>query len=84
MQTYVIGVDGGGTKTQATAYTVTGEKLASYTGGASNLANGYSASVNHIDECIANVLQKGTLVCIALGIAGIKGGTFEADLMSHL
>lgn len=84
MQPYVIGVDGGGTKTQAVAYSLTGEKLAMHTGGASNLANGYDSSVRHIDECIANVLQPGKLVRIALGIAGVKGGTFATDLVEHL
>ncbi|MGL5296011.1 MAG: N-acetylglucosamine kinase [Culicoidibacterales bacterium] len=84
MQQYVIGIDGGGTKTQAVAYSLTGEKLAMHIGGASNLANGYDSSVHHINECISNVLQPGTLVRIALGIAGVKGGTFATDLVQYL
>lgn len=84
MANYVIGIDGGGTKTVAIAYSETGQQFAIHTAGASNLANGYDSSVAHIEACLQAVKQPGTLSRVSLGIAGVQSGHYASNLLAHL
>lgn len=49
---YIIGIDGGGTKTEAVAYSLDGQQLAASKSGYGNLLINYNMAITHIDECI--------------------------------
>lgn len=74
---YIIGVDGGGTKTEAVAYDLSGEVLARALTGFGNLVNGKEEALNNIttsiEELIIKLGQDG-LKGIYLGIAGSEVG----------
>ncbi|MGE7852432.1 BadF/BadG/BcrA/BcrD ATPase family protein [Bacillus paramycoides] len=73
---YMIGVDGGGTKTESIAFDRDGNELARGTGGFGNILIDYEEALSHImeaiDQCQKNVVN-GHCVCICLGLAGISG-----------
>lgn len=74
---YVIGVDCGGTKTEAEAYSLEGQLLASSQSGFGNLVVNYESGIAHIKEAIEaifNQLPKEDCLEITLGIAGIDSG----------
>lgn len=72
---YIIGVDGGGTKTEAVAYLLDGSKIAEcFTGFGNMVMNSQEALENiskAIDACIG-VLDQGNLLGIYFGLAGIE------------
>ncbi|TDT51885.1 N-acetylglucosamine kinase-like BadF-type ATPase [Fonticella tunisiensis] len=77
---YVIGIDGGGTKTEATAYTIDGEEIGSgYSGPGNLILNGEWAIENIIsaaNECMETtnlVYNESECVFIYAGLAGIDG-----------
>jgi N-acetylglucosamine kinase-like BadF-type ATPase len=79
---YIIGVDGGGTKTEATAYNLIDEKLATYTAGPGNLAVNFAGSIKNITLAISQCMQSinnngipGDCKGIYLGIAGSEVGS---------
>ncbi|WP_297630143.1 BadF/BadG/BcrA/BcrD ATPase family protein [uncultured Clostridium sp.] len=63
---YVIGVDGGGTKTEAVAYNLDGEVLETSLTGFGNLVNGKDEALKNITDSIEKILEK-------LGKDGMKG-----------
>ena len=63
---YIIGVDGGGTKTEAVAYDLSGEVLAKALTGFGNLVNGKEEALNNITTSIEELITK-------LGQNGLKG-----------
>ncbi|MGL5414177.1 MAG: N-acetylglucosamine kinase [Clostridium sp.] len=70
---YVIGVDGGGTKTEAVAYSLEGEVLGSTLTGFGNLVNGRDEALKNITDSIeglVNKLGRDGLKALHLGIAG--------------
>lgn len=74
---YIIGIDGGGTKTEAVAYTLEGKELSRALTGFSNVLIDKKEAIKNIitaiDECnlkIANSLENNKLVAIYLGMAG--------------
>lgn len=78
---YIIGVDGGATKTEATAYNMRDEKIGTGLAGPGNLAIDFDvASMNikkAISQCLDNVKVQGIYgecQSIYLGIAGIEVG----------
>lgn len=73
---YLIGVDGGGTKTEAIAYDLKGNKLASGYSGFGNVLIDHGQSTAHIFEAIHQCVDRlhGHCVKIILGLAGIEGG----------
>ena len=74
---YVIGVDGGGTKTEAVAYDINGEVLARSLTGFGNLVNGKEEALNNITTSIEELINKlgeDGLKGIYLGIAGSEVG----------
>ncbi|MCY6371876.1 N-acetylglucosamine kinase [Clostridium ganghwense] len=74
---YIIGVDGGGTKTEAAAYTLDGEELKTFYGGYGNLVLNKQVALNNIasiiEECI-NYFGREGVICISLGLAGVEAG----------
>ncbi|MGG5735569.1 MULTISPECIES: BadF/BadG/BcrA/BcrD ATPase family protein [Bacillus cereus group] len=73
---YMIGVDGGGTKTGAIAFNQDGNEVVRGTSGFGNILIDYEKAVSHIMEAIdqcKKALIDGHCVCICLGLAGISG-----------
>lgn len=81
---YVIGVDCGGTKTEASAYEVNdGKLLQTATAGFGNLLVDYSKAVANIKQAVDSLLQSlGEADCqmIVMGIAGIDSGGFKKKM----
>lgn len=74
---YVIGVDGGGTKTEASAYDSTGKVIETSIKGFGNLLNNEETALNNIVSSIKEIVDKlGTkeLSGVYLGIAGSEVG----------
>lgn len=73
---YMIGVDGGGTKTEATAFDKDGNELVRATSGFGNILIDFEEALVHImeviDQCQKSEVKK-HCVCICLGLAGISG-----------
>ena len=70
---YIIGVDGGGTKTETIAYDLNGNILSSSLTGFGNLVNDEKKALENITlgiETIINELGSKDIVCIYLGLAG--------------
>ncbi|MBO9131183.1 BadF/BadG/BcrA/BcrD ATPase family protein [Bacillus sp. 165] len=79
---YVIGVDGGGTKTEAVAYNLEGEEISRGYGGYANVVINVREAIDNIisaiKQCQASVT--GECVYIYLGIAGIESSTHVSTL----
>ncbi|PFU28792.1 ATPase [Bacillus cereus] len=77
---YMIGIDGGGTKTEAIAFDKDGNELVRATSGFGNILIDFEEALVHImeaiDQCQKNVV-KGHCVCICLGLAGISGANIN-------
>ncbi len=52
---YVVGIDCGGTKTIAQAYSLDGKLLETFETGFGNVTVDYQKGINHITECIHNI-----------------------------
>lgn len=75
---YIIGVDGGGTKTIAVAYNLEDQEIGKGYSGFGNLVLGFDEAVgniiNAIKQCMNSLSEQGIqgeCLCIYLGIAGI-------------
>lgn len=85
---YIIGVDGGGTKTEAVAYNLTGEKISEGKAGCGNLLLGEKqAIINIIDaikECLVPLKNEGCqYICLGLaGYGGVKNTKGIKDALS--
>ncbi|WP_163101488.1 BadF/BadG/BcrA/BcrD ATPase family protein [Peribacillus alkalitolerans] len=78
MKKYVIGVDAGGTKTEAAAYTLLGEFLCTHVTDMGNIAVNLESATEHIKAAIRLCLSELTdtdCVGIIIGVAG--GGIIE-------
>ncbi|KAB2451869.1 ATPase [Bacillus sp. CH126_4D] len=77
---YMIGVDGGGTKTEAIAFDQDGNELVRATSGFGNILIDFEEALVHIMEVI-DQCQKGLLngdcACICLGLAGVSGANTD-------
>lgn len=88
---YIIGVDGGGTKTEAVAYDLEDNKIGSGSAGPANLALNFDGATKNIEHalscCMHNVeIQGNGRKCqgIYLGIAGIEVGDNVKRLESQI
>lgn len=80
---YLIGVDGGGTKTEAVAYDLEGNVLARATSGFGNILIDYEKASRHIIKVISQTqkqLPETQCVAICLGLAGIEGSSQKDEL----
>jgi len=78
---YIIGVDGGGTKTEAVAYSLEDKELGKGRSGFGNLLLDPNKALNNIMEAIEKCKnsiegqgEKCECLCIYLGLAGIEAG----------
>jgi N-acetylglucosamine kinase-like BadF-type ATPase len=74
---YIIGVDGGGTKTEAVAYNLEGKELTKVIKGPGNIAAGKEEALHNITESIngcRSICGKNTPISIYLGLAGAEVG----------
>jgi N-acetylglucosamine kinase-like BadF-type ATPase len=74
---YVIGVDGGGTKTEASAYDLDGKVMLTSIKGFGNLLNNKEIALDNILSAIKEIIDEfgvSELSCIYLGIAGSEVG----------
>jgi N-acetylglucosamine kinase-like BadF-type ATPase len=74
---YVIGVDGGGTKTEASAYDLDGKIMLTSIKGFRNLLNNKEIALDNILSAIKEIIDEfgvSELSCIYLGIAGSEVG----------
>ncbi|WML33395.1 BadF/BadG/BcrA/BcrD ATPase family protein [Clostridium sp. OS1-26] len=74
---YIIGVDGGGTKTEAIAYNMEGKEICRAVTGYGSLIIDKKTAVNNIIQAIeicVNTLKENELIGIYLGLAGIEAG----------
>lgn len=74
---YIIGIDGGGTKTEAVAYDLEGNELYKVQGGAGNLSSDAGSALSNILDTInkcRDELKGDECVFIALGLAGVESG----------
>ena len=84
---YIIGVDGGGTKTEAVAYDLDGRALATGYSGYGNVLIDYQLAIDHILEAIKQclaALEADTCIYIYLGLAGIDSGMNRSALEIEL
>ena len=83
---YIIGIDAGGTKTTATAFSQTGEALGSSRSGFGNLAVDFDIGMGHICETINELIQKNGDGCefICLGCAGMEEGNLVPRTEEYL
>lgn len=80
---YIIGVDGGGTKTETVAYNLQGAAIATCLRGYGNVAMGYEGALRNIIDSIKHcrsVIGDGELSGIYLGIAGAEVGDYAMAL----
>ena len=77
---YIIGVDAGGTKTEAAAYDLDGNRLAVSVAGPGNPGIDFDAALLNIKQaiaaCVATLMENEVGLCkgICLGVAGIEVG----------
>lgn len=88
---YIIGVDGGGTKTEAIAYNLEGEELGRAYAGFGNLLLSFQEAYKNIEmsliDCINRVeadYADSKCVFIYLGLAGIEAGNVKQKLKKAL
>jgi N-acetylglucosamine kinase-like BadF-type ATPase len=87
---YVIGIDGGGTKTEAVVMATDGRQLTAIAGGASNPhAVGYEAAFRHLSEIFLQIwqmpdLKREACTAIALGLAGVSTDEEKKRFMDYL
>lgn len=84
---YIIGVDGGGTKTEACAFSLDGKIIATGRSGYGNMLVNAQTAINHIvdaiSQCLVNLAEE-ECVYIYIGLAGIDGGAHREELEREL
>ncbi|WP_285117683.1 BadF/BadG/BcrA/BcrD ATPase family protein [Lactococcus petauri] len=83
----IIGVDAGGTKTEAVAYDRDGNSIAQAYSSFRNVLIDFAAACQHIQQAIKrclNVLPDAELVALSLGVAGVGSGKYNAELQQAL
>lgn len=83
---YVIGIDSGGTKTEAIAYDLEGQQLARQVTGFGNLLVDYQEGLGNIKTALDGVLAECGAGCqlIVLGLAGIDSSGLKEQLQIEL
>jgi N-acetylglucosamine kinase-like BadF-type ATPase len=87
MQEYILGVDCGGTKTEAVAYDLTGREISRGLSDSSNLLLDRQQAITHILQAIQlcrQGLSANQCVFLCLGVAGISSDAFRQPLTEML
>ena len=81
MTNMILGVDAGGTKTVAAAYTPSGEKILEMQGGAGNITASFDAACHAITQTVSQLLTElkkrtpdSSVSFLAVGAAGVTAG----------
>ncbi|SEL21521.1 BadF-type ATPase [Carnobacterium iners] len=83
---YMIGMDSGGTKTEAIAYTLKGKELARCQTGFGNLLMDKEKGLSNIEEAITILFDRlGERNCqsVVIGLAGLDSGNFKKELDTY-
>lgn len=86
MTKYVLGMDCGGTRIQASAYNLLGEEILSYEGGPSNLIADYDQAIRELQKAVLyidHVLDKNKCQLAVLGISGLDVSGAEIKLRAY-
>ena len=88
---YIIGVDGGGTKTEAVAYSLSDKELGKGHSGFGNLLLDFDQALNNIisaiKQCKSRINEQDEqreCLCIYLGLAGIETGGYKEKVENLL
>lgn len=85
---YIIGVDCGGTKTEAVAYdSQTGQEIAKVIGGFGNIVVDYEVGISNIKNVVLNLfkkVEKNKCLELVFGIAGIDTGGLKEKVLTDL
>ena len=83
---YMIGIDSGGTKTEAIAYDLNGSELARCQTGFGNLLIDKKRGLANLEEAMKILFDKlDEKYCqiVVVGLAGLDGGNFKAELATY-
>ncbi|SFH54762.1 BadF/BadG/BcrA/BcrD ATPase family protein [Pisciglobus halotolerans] len=83
---YIIGIDSGGTSTEAAAYDKDGKALATAKTGFGNPLINKEKAIEHLEKAIEDIFKKlGRKNCshIIFGLAGLDSGNFKEELEGH-
>ena len=84
---YIIGVDGGGTKTEAIAYDLNGREIARGYAGLGNIIIDKDAALKNIEQSIlkcTKTLRLDDCVYLCLGLAGCEAGDNKIIIQQYL
>jgi N-acetylglucosamine kinase-like BadF-type ATPase len=87
---YVIGIDGGGTKTEAVVLGIDGQQLTALTGKATNPhAVGFDSAMRHLQELLSEiwtnpVYRQESCIGITVGLAGVDTAQEKQKVMKEL
>ncbi|WDC84743.1 BadF/BadG/BcrA/BcrD ATPase family protein [Caloramator sp. mosi_1] len=88
---YIIGVDGGGTKTEAVAYSLNGDYIYKSVSGFGNVMVNEKEALNNIikaiDGCIEGVYEKtkdSKCIFICAGLAGVEAGNYSTIIKQKI
>ncbi len=87
MSKYIIGVDGGGTKTLGVLYSLQGEEIKRSISGFANFSVNEKETIEHLQKVLDKLTKDIDLVdlsMIQIGIAGYSNFTRKADLKNDL
>ncbi|MCL2560512.1 MAG: hypothetical protein FWE07_08500 [Turicibacter sp.] len=85
--TYIIGIDGGGTKTEAVAFDTAGNVLATGLSGPGKVLVNFEAAARHTTDAVRQCMDKlfgQTCTHLYLGLAGIDSGVYRDELAEKL
>jgi N-acetylglucosamine kinase-like BadF-type ATPase len=84
---YILGVDGGGTKTEAIAYALDGSEISRGYAGLGNILIDKNLALNNIQLAILECVKKLSLdncMYLCLGLAGCEAGGNKAVIQQYL
>lgn len=84
MSSYIIGVDGGGTKTVAVLWDYNGNEIKRFVSGFANFSISKEETIKNIEDAISNVKGNHEISYIVLGIAGRINNNLRLEVEKHL
>lgn len=84
---YIIGIDGGGTKTEALIYDFNGGEIKKVFSGLCNISVDFDLSIKNIEECIKNLISGfdyKSIKFIIIGLAGFIDEKVSLSIENHI